>query len=205
MACQKRLGKKTQLPLGTKEPSMWKVEEYVGDDGETGCQSQSQYRLQMDSIPLRATRILAASLGLRFGCSYSRWSRHWKAFPQESRASARRSSPMRSTLQYRIVRVLLAAISGRRAEAAAIPSCRLQSRSGRSLSVRSLHPLLAGERRRNPALNPRAPRSLCPSRPARANSSRALPHSRRRPPPLLLRARPLRRSPWPRRSWATHR
>ncbi len=68
-------------------------------------------------------------------------------------------------------------------EAAVSPSCRLQSRSGRSLSVRSLHPLLTGELHRDSALNPRAPRSLCPARPARANSSRALPHPRRRPPP----------------------
>ena len=78
MPRKKRLGKKTQLPLGTKEPSMRKVEKHVGDDGQTGCQGQSQDRLQMDSIPLRATRVLAASLGCRLVCSYGRWSRHWK-------------------------------------------------------------------------------------------------------------------------------
>ena len=173
MACQKRLGKKTQLPMERKNHPCGRLRSTSATMARRVAKASPSivFRWTPSHFAPRAlSRPAWVSASVVLTADGRDTGRPFHNNLEQARGEALRCDPHYNTALSGSC--LQQSLAGER-EAAVSPSCRLQSRSGRSLSVRSLHPLLTGELHQDSALqSPRCPESLpCTARPRQLQPS----------------------------------
>jgi len=151
---------------GRKEPSSGRLRSTSADDGETGCQSSSQYRFRWTPSHFAPRAFSRPAWVSAFGCSYSNVET-LEAFPQESRASASELTDAIHTTNTALSGSCQHLCGERRQP---LPSCRLQFQEWPQPF--SLAPSLSCRRAAAKSCpQSRAPGVFALHGPARANSS----------------------------------